>query len=190
MGVSRDDVWWWGNPSGMSLWSLVREDYESNGRDWTLPGFRALVVHRFGNWQMTIERRMVRAPLGVVARWMYRYVRNSYGIELQFPVRVGRRVAIDHQSGIVVHGNTVIGDDCRIRHNTTMGIRSMSDLAAAPILERGVDVGAGAVIAGDITIGAGATIGANAVVLHDVPAGAVAVGVPARVVVDPAASGS
>jgi serine O-acetyltransferase len=94
---------------------------------------------------------------------------------------VGRRVAIDHQSGIVIHGNTVIGDECRIRHNTTMGLRSVDDLAAAPTLESGVDVGVGAVIIGRITIGTGAVIGAGAIVLDDVPPGAVAVGTPAAV---------
>lgn len=173
---------WYGNPGGISFLDLVREDYARNRRDWTAPGFRALLVHRFGNWKMDIDRRLLRAPLTLMANWMYRYVRNHYGIELPFAVRLGRRVAIDHQSGIVIHSNTVIGDDCRIRHNTTMGIKSLTDLEAAPTLEAGVDVGAGAVIVGRITIGAGATIGANAVVLEDVPPGALVVGVPAKIV--------
>jgi serine O-acetyltransferase len=187
MGV--DSGWQdrFGNPEGISFLQLVREDYEHNGRDWTLPGFRALFVPRFGNWRLRVRRRSLRAPLGVLAKWMYRHVRNHYGIELQIPVRVGRRVAVDHQSGIVIHGNTVIGDDCRIRQNVTMGLKSLADLAAAPVLERGVDVGAGAVIVGRVTVGAGARIGANAVVLEDVPPGALAVGVPAVVV--PAGSG-
>lgn len=182
MGVDASGVRWFGNPDGMSFSSLVREDFEHNGRDWTAPGFRALLVHRFGNRVVAIDRRVVRAALCIVATSLYRYVRNRYGIELPFPVRVGRRVSIDHQSGIVIHGNTMIGDDCRIRHNTTMGLKDLSDLGAAPVLERGVDVGAGAVILGRLTVGTGATIGANAVVLHDVPAGAHAVGVPAHVV--------
>jgi serine O-acetyltransferase len=171
----------YGNPEGISFWELVREDYERNGRDWTLPGFRALFVHRFANWRLGIPQRWLRAPLGILAKGMFRYIRNHYGIELQIDARVGRRVAIDHQSGIVIHGNTVIGDECRIRHNTTMGLRSVDDLAAAPTLESGVDVGVGAVIIGRITIGTGAVIGANAVVLDDVPPGAVAVGTPAAV---------
>lgn len=182
VGVDASGIRWFGNPDGMSFSALVREDFEHNGRDWTAPGFRALLVHRFGNRVVAIDRRAVRALLCIVATSLYRYVRNRYGIELPFPVRVGRRVSIDHQSGIVIHGNTVIGDDCRIRHNTTMGVKDLSDLGAAPVLGRGVDVGVGAVILGRVTIGAGATIGANAVVLHDVPAGAHAVGVPAHVV--------
>jgi serine O-acetyltransferase len=172
----------YGNPEGISFIALVREDFATNGRDWTAPGFRALFVHRFGNWRMTVEPKVLRAPLSFVYRTMARFVRNHYGIELPFDVRVGRRVSVDHQSGIVIHGHTVIGDDCRIRQNITMGVRSLDDPTAAPILERGVDVGAGAVIVGRITIGEGASIGANAVVLHDVPPGALAIGVPAKIV--------
>jgi serine O-acetyltransferase len=172
----------YGNPDGISFLALVREDFVTNGRDWSAPGFRALFVHRFGNWRMSVEPKVLRAPLSLMYRTMARYVRNHYGIELPFAVRVGRRVAIDHQSGIVIHGYTVIGDDCRIRQNTTMGVRSLDDPNAAPILEQGVDVGAGAVIVGRITIGAGASVGANAVVLQDVPPGALAIGVPAKIV--------
>ena len=174
----------WGNPDNIALFALIREDYVANGRDWFNPGFRAILVHRLGNWRMSIRPRVLRAPISLVVNSLHRFVRNVYGIEIPVNVRLGRRVSIDHQSGIVIHGNTEIGDDCRIRHNTTMGIRSMDDLTAAPVLERGVDVGAGAVILGRIRLGAYSTIGANAVVLCDVPSGALAVGVPAKIVRD------
>ena len=140
------------------------------------------MVHRLANWGLSLRSRVLRAPVVLVCRSLFRFVRNVYGIELPFDVRLGRRVSIDHQSGIVIHGNTVIGDDCRIRHNTTMGIRSMDDLTAAPVLERGVEVGAGAVILGRVRLGAYSTVGANAVVLCDVPSGALAAGVPAVIV--------
>jgi serine O-acetyltransferase len=177
-----DDNARYGNPEGVAFLTLVREDYEANGRDWTAPGFRALLVHRFGNWRMGVRTKVLRAPLSLLYRSLYRHVRNHYGIELQFSTRIGRRVAIDHQSGIVIHGNCVIGDGCRIRQNTTIGVRTLDDLEAAPILGRDVDVGAGAVIVGRVTIGEGAAVGANAVVLQDVPPGALAVGVPARII--------
>lgn len=171
-----------GNPEGLSFWQLIREDYAANGRDWTAPGFRALFVHRFGNARMRVQPKLLRAPLSIIYRWMYRRVRNVYGIELQYTTRVGRRVAIDHQSGIVIHGASVLGDDVRIRQNVTLGVRTIDDLYGAPVLERGVDVGAGAVIVGRVTIGEGASIGANAVVLTYVPPGALAVGVPAKII--------
>lgn len=160
----------------------VAEDYVAHERDWTRPGFRAVAVHRFGVWRMGVRPKILRAPLSVLYRWAYRRCRNVYGIELPYSVKLGRRVVVEHQGGIVVHGNTEIGDDCIIRQNCTFGIRSLSDLTAAPVLEAGVSVGAGAVVLGRVRIGAGAAIGANAVVLCDVPAGAMAAGVPAKVI--------
>src|SRR4051812_32180034 len=80
----------YGNPEGMSLLALVQEDYAANGRDWTAPGFRALFVHRFGNWRMSVEPKVLRAPLSLLYRSMARFVRNHYGIEMPFAVRVGR----------------------------------------------------------------------------------------------------
>jgi serine O-acetyltransferase len=163
-----------------SFWELVREDYEAHGRELSRPGFQAVLVHRFGSWRMGIESKLARAPLSVAYRALYRGVRNFYGIELPYTVQLGRRVVFEHQHGIVVHGSTVIGDDCIIRQGVTLGLRSLDRLAEAPVLGRGVNVGAGAKIIGAVRIGDGAAIGANAVVLEDVPAGALAIGVPAR----------
>lgn len=167
---------------------LVREDLSTHGGDWTRPGFRALAVYRFGVWRMTIKRKVVRGPLSLIYRHFYRRVRNVYGIELPHSASVGRRVIIEHQSGIVIHGATVIGDDCVIRQNCTFGIRRVDEVAKAPVLGRGVDVGAGAAVLGDVLIGDFATIGANAVVLCDVPSHAVAVGVPALIKLEKNAS--
>jgi serine O-acetyltransferase len=165
----------------IGLLAQIREDWQMHERDWTRPGFQALAVHRFGNWRMGIEPKLLRAPLSALYRFLYRAVRNGYGIELPYSARVGRRVVIEHQSDIVVHGLTEIGDDCIIRQGVTLGIRTLNDLGAAPRLGRGVNIGAGAKILGAINIGDGAQIGANAVVLTDVPANHLAVGVPARV---------
>lgn len=161
------------------LIALIREDWIAHGRDWTRPGFRAVAVHRFGTWRMGVRPKLLRAPLSLLYRALYRRCRNIYGIELPYSVRLGRHVVIEHQGGIVVHGATVIGDRCIIRQNCTLGIRRMDALDDAPILEEGVQLGAGAVILGRVRIGAGAAIGANAVVMTDVPAGALAIGVPA-----------
>jgi serine O-acetyltransferase len=168
-------------PGFRGLLRLVAEDYRAHGSDWTLPGFRAVAVHRFGVWRMSVRSRWLRAPLSIVYRSLFRHCRNVYGIELPYSAHVGRGVRIEHQGGIVVHGASTIGDGCILRQNCTLGIRSMDALQDAPTLMNGVNVGAGAVILGHVTIGAGAAIGANAVVLDDVPAGAVAVGIPARV---------
>ena len=165
-----------------SLFAIIRDDWIAHGRDWTLPGFRAVAVHRFGVWRMGVRPKLLRAPLSLVYRALFRRVRNRYGIELPYSVSLGRRVVIEHQGGMVVHGNTVIGDGCVIRQNCTLGIRRLDALGDAPILGRGVDCGAGAVILGRVTLGDGARVGANAVVLADVPAGGLAVGVPAIII--------
>lgn len=164
------------------LWSLIREDLQAHRGDWTLPGFRTLAVCRFGQWRMTVRPKLVRGPLSLIYRWMFRYCRNHYGIELPYSVKIGRRVIIEHQGAIVIHGNSVIGDDCYIRQGVTLGNRYMDRPLEAPILGNGVNVGAGAKILGRVRIGDHATIGANAVVLRDVPAGATVVGIPARIV--------
>lgn len=164
------------------LWELVREDWEAHARDWARPGFHALLVHRFGAARMRIRSRALRAPLSVAYRVLYRAVCSVYGIELPYTVKVGRRVVLEHQHGIVVHGCAVIGDDCVLRHGVTLGIRTMDRLSDAPVLGRAVDVGAGAKILGRVHVGDGASIGANAVVLSDVPAGELAVGIPAKIV--------
>jgi serine O-acetyltransferase len=130
---------------------------------------------------MTVGPFLLRAPLSVLYRAAFRHVRNHYGIELPYSTRVGRGVVIEHQGGIVIHGDAVVGDGCVIRQGVTIGMKNTRDALAAPVLGKGVDVGAGAVILGAIHVGDGATVGANAVVLNDVEAGALAVGVPARV---------
>jgi serine O-acetyltransferase len=163
-----------------SCWDLIKEDYFANGSDWTKPGFRALAVYRFGVWRMTVRNRQIRAPLSVLYKAAFRYVRNHYGIELPFTVIVGRRLIIEHQSDIVVHGNSVIGDDCILRHGCTLGNKRLDRPMDAPMLGNRVNVGAGAKILGKVLIGDGATIGANAVVVSDIPSGATATGVPAR----------
>lgn len=165
-----------------SLWQLVKEDYVAHGRDASRAGFQALLVYRFGVARMQVKPLLLRAPLSVLYRALFRSVRNFYGIELPYTAQIGRRVVFEHQHGIVVHGSTVIGDDCIIRHGVTLGIRSLDRLADAPILGNSVNVGAGAKIIGRVRIGDGAAVGANAVVLEDVPAGRLAVGVPAHLV--------
>jgi len=156
------------------------EDLRAHGGDVTRPGFRALAVHRFGNYRMHVKRPF-RVGLTLLYRFMHQYVRNHYGVEVPFSARIGRRVVIEHQGGIVIHGDSVIGDECVIRQGVTLGNRHLDTPFDAPVLGKRVNVGAGAKLLGRIEIGDNATIGANAVVLQDIPAGATAVGVPAHI---------
>jgi len=154
------------------------EDYRAHERDWTRPGFMAVALHRFGNYRMHVQRPW-RMPLTAIYRVLYVYVRNHMGVELPFSAKIGRRVVIEHQGAIVIHGCTEIGDDSIIRQGVTMGNRRLDQPYDAPILGKRVNVGAGAKLLGKIRVGDGANIGANAVVLQDVPAGGIAAGVPA-----------
>jgi serine O-acetyltransferase len=169
----------WMPSSFGELIDVVRQDWRVNGRDWTKPGFRALAVHRFGNWRMTFGSFVARAPLARIYRAMFRFVRNHYGIEIEYTVRLGRGVIIEHQSGIVVNGYATLGDGCILRQGVTIGNRRLDDPTGVPVFGRDVNIGAGASVLGRITIGDGAQIGSNS---DDVPAGATAVGIPARIV--------
>lgn len=168
------------SPQELGLWSLWREDLQAHYGDWTLPGFRTLAVCRFGQWRMTVRPKLLRAPLSIIYRWLFRRCRNRYGIELPYSVVLGRRVVIEHQGAIVIHGSSEIGDDSIIRQGVTLGNRYLDRPLEAPKLGKRVNVGAGAKLLGGITIGDDAIIGANAVVLHDVPSGATVVGIPAK----------
>lgn len=166
-----------------SLWAQIHEDWVAHRQDWTLPGFRAVAVHRFGVWRMGIQPKPLRAPFSWLYKRLYRKVRNQYGIELPYTVKLGRRVVIEHQGAIVIHGYCEIGDDSVIRQGVTLGNRYLDRPLEAPKIGKGVNIGAGAKIFGAITIGDRVNIGANAVVLNDIPAGATAVGIPARILV-------
>lgn len=168
--------------TSLSLWQQIKEDWIAHDRDWTKPGFRAVAVYRFGVWRMKIQPLLLRAPLSMLYRALFRKIRNTYGIELPYSAKLGRRVIIEHQSCIVIHGDCVIGDDCIIRQGVTLGNRYLDQPFDAPKLGSRVNVGAGAKIFGNVTIGDNANIGANAVVLCDVPVGATAVGIPAKII--------
>ena len=114
--------------------------------------------------------------------WMLRAVnRIVFSVVLPPSAKVGRDVLLSYQGlGIVIHGNAVIGSGVIIGTGVTIGGRSGH--AVVPVIEDDVFIGTGAKVLGPVRIGRGASIGANAVVLCDVPAGGVAVGVPAKVV--------
>jgi len=162
----------------MSLFEQIKDDWINHGKDWTKPGFRALAYHRFGNWRMTVKPKLLRAPLSILYRFLYRRARNLYGIELPYSAQIGQGVVFEHQHGIVIHGNAVIGNNCTIRQGVTIGNRYMDRPTEAPVIGNNVNIGAGAKLLGKITIGDNANIGANAVVIHDLDQDGLFVGFP------------
>lgn len=162
------------------LLAVLGEDLRRHGGQWHRPGFHTVALHRIAVWQRGLPG-LLRYPVALVYGALYFVTRNLYGIELPRTAIVGRRLLIGHQSGIVVSEIATIGDDCVIRQNVTIGVAQWGDGPAPTIGDR-VEIGAGAVILGDITIGDDVFIGSNAVVTKDVPAGARVVAPEARVV--------
>ncbi len=166
------------NPADISFWTLIAEDFRTHDKDIFAQGFWCLFWHRFGNWRMSVRIKPLRMILTAIYRTMFRLGQWTGGMKLPYTVQVGRRVKLEHFGGMVLVPRA-IGNDVTVRQNTTMGIASERDLNARPILEDFVDVGAGAVLLGDIVIGRGSIIGANAVVTKSVAPYSVMVGVPA-----------
>ena len=139
------------------------------------PGLHALVWHR------AVSHRLWRRGFRWLARFLAHLARGLTGIEIHPGATIGRRVFIDHGMGIVIGETAEIGDDTTLYHGVTLGGTSWNKGKRHPTLGRNVVVGAGAKILGPITVGDDAKVGSNAVVVRDVPPGATAVGIPARI---------
>src|SRR5437899_3239233 len=138
------------------------------------PGLHALVWHR-------VVSRLWRRKYRWLARWLAHWGRWLTGIEIHPGATIGRRVFIDHGMGVVIGETAEIGDDSTLYHGVTLGGTSWNKGKRHPTLGRNVVIGAGAKILGPILVGDGAKVGSNAVVVRDVPSGATAVGIPARI---------
>lgn len=153
------------DPAARNTWEVIT----------CYPGFHAMLMHRLAHWLW-----------GGGFYWLGRYVshlgRWLTGIEIHPGANIGERFFIDHGMGVVIGETAEIGDDCTLYHGVTLGGTSWNKGKRHPTLGKGVVVGAGAKILGPIIVGDGAKIGSNAVVVKDVPAGATAIGIPARVI--------
>ena len=143
------------------------------------PGLHALLIHRLSHWLWTLRLYWLGRMVSHVGRFLT-------GIEVHPGAIVGRRVFIDHGMGVVIGETAEIGEDCTLYHGVTLGGTSWNKGKRHPTLERGVVIGAGAKVLGPIVVGEGARIGSNAVVVKDVPPGATAVGIPARIILSEA----
>ncbi|MEK8048880.1 serine O-acetyltransferase [Ideonella sp. DXS22W] len=160
--------------------ACIRERDPAARSNWEVltcyPGLHALIWHRLAH---RFWLRGMRWP----ARFLSHIGRFLTGIEIHPGATIGRRVFIDHGMGVVIGETAEVGDDCTIYQGVTLGGTSLEKGAKRhPTLGRGVIVSAGAKVLGSFTVGDGARVGSNAVLLQPVPAGATAVGIPARIV--------
>jgi len=141
----------------------------------TSPGLHAIWAHRGLHelWKLPGGR--------LPARVLATVTRSVTGVEIHPGARIGRRFFIDHGMGVVIGETAEVGDDVMMYHGVTLGGRSLSRVKRHPTVGNRVTIGSGARLLGPVTVGDDTQVGANAVVVKDVPAGAVAVGVPAVV---------
>jgi serine O-acetyltransferase len=160
---------------------LLREDFNTHYRSWVHPGLHALWVYRLGHWGY-FQTGPARLLVKIVHRLLNRLIiQNVYGAEIDDDAVIGRRVLIGHQQGVQIPSLSVIGDECIIRHNVTLGLTDTACRANVPSIGRRVQLGTGASLLGKIHVGDDAKIGPHALVMKDVPAGATAFSPTARV---------
>ncbi|MFT3817064.1 MAG: serine acetyltransferase [Rubrivivax sp.] len=140
----------------------------------------ALWVYRFGRRVKALPAGPRRRLWQGVYRLLHTVVETATGITLPQDACIGPGLRIWHFGCIVVHPQVVIGVRCTLRHGVTLGVREHG--GPCPVLEDEVELGAHAQVLGGVRLGRGCRIGAMALVLQDVPAGATAVGQPARVI--------
>lgn len=140
------------------------------------PGYHAILYHRVANFLYKIQ-------FFFIARLISQINRFFTGIEIHPGAQIGKRLFIDHGMGVVIGETSIIGDDCLIYHDVTLGGMSTNHEKRHPTLGNNVMVGTGAKILGNISIGDYAKIGANCIVIHNVEAGKTVVGIPGEVLV-------
>ena len=154
------------DPAARSTWEVLT----------CYPGLHAVVLHRRAHWFWTHDFKWCGRFVSHIARWLT-------GIEIHPGAKLGERVFFDHAMGVVVGETAEIGDGCTIYQGVTLGGTSLYKGAKRhPTLGKDVVVSAGAKVLGGFEVGDGAKIGSNAVVIKPVPAGATAVGIPARII--------
>ena len=141
----------------------------------TYSGVHAVILHR-------VAHALYMRRLPVSARIVSQIGRFLTGIEIHPGAKIGKGLLIDHGGGVVIGETAEIGDYCLLYQGCTLGGTGKETGKRHPTLGNGVMVGCGAKVLGPFKVGDGAKIAANAVVLSEVPAGATAVGVPAKVV--------
>lgn len=142
---------------------------------WLYNGLHAVMYHRVAHWLFTHHMKFL-------GRWVSQIARRRTGVEIHPAAKIGRRLVIDHGTGIVIGATAEIGDDCLFYQGVTLGGTGAARGKRHPTIGNNVMIGCGAKVLGPFKVGDNARIAANSVVLNEVPANSTVVGVPGRVV--------
>lgn len=142
---------------------------------WLYNGLHAVMYHRVAHWLFTHHMKFL-------GRWVSQVARRRTGVEIHPAAKIGRRLVIDHGTGIVIGATAEIGDDCLFYQGVTLGGTGAARGKRHPTIGNNVMIGCGAKVLGPFKVGDNARIAANSVVLNEVPANSTVVGVPGRVV--------
>lgn len=138
-------------------------------------GYKAVRKYRRAHW-------FYQHNMKGIARYLSQRARHKTGVEIHPAAKIGKGLVIDHGMGVVIGETSVIGDNCVLYQNVTLGGTGKELGKRHPTLGNNVLVGAGAKVLGPFKVGDNARIAAGAVVLSEIPENATAVGVPARIV--------
>ena len=181
------------NTFGNGLLELIKSDlFRYNGRIGILCFFKTFVLvpgFRYSFWWRVasslntfvtgnIMKKAAGGGIFLIIRLIYRRYCYRFGIEIPLGTKIGKGLRINHFTGIIINGKTVIGKNFTIQQGANVVAGRYGD---CPIIGDNVYISAGGVIIGGRSIGSGVVIGANAVVTHDLPENAVAAGVPAKI---------
>ncbi|ELK4685124.1 serine O-acetyltransferase [Campylobacter coli] len=171
----------------MNFWGIIKEDFsQPKVQDpaynscvelfFNYPGVWAVVNYRFAHFFYTKNFKRTARIISGISQFLT-------GVDLHPGATLGRRIFIDHANGVVIGQTAVIEDDVLIYQGVTLGGTSLEKgIKRHPTIKKGVIIGSGAKVLGNITIGENAKIGSNAVVVKDVGANLTAVGIPAYIV--------
>ncbi|HBO98088.1 MAG TPA: serine acetyltransferase [Candidatus Omnitrophica bacterium] len=144
-------------------------------------GIWAVAVYRFGRWVRGVRVPVISSLFKIVAFLLFKLTEIIAGISLPASADIGKGFYVGHFGGIILHSDVKMGENCSIGPGVLIGTRGLGN-TGVPVIGNNVYIGSGAKILGGIKIGDNVKIGANAVVLSDVPDGATAAGVPAKII--------
>lgn len=171
----------------MNFWGIIKEDFsQPKAQDpafnssielfFNYPGVWAVVNYRFAHFFYIRNFKRIARMISGISQFLT-------GVDLHPGAKLGRRIFIDHANGVVIGQTAIIEDDVLIYQGVTLGGTSLEKgIKRHPTIKKGVIIGSGAKVLGNITIGKNAKIGSNAVVVKDVGANLTAVGIPAYII--------